>query len=36
MNVRKKWLEKVEFISGETNSMGIKPKLVMHNGGNGD
>jgi hypothetical protein len=36
MNVRKKWLEKVEFISGEINSMGIKPKLVMHNGGNGD
>jgi hypothetical protein len=26
MNVRKKWLEKVEFISGEINSMGIKPK----------
>ena len=36
MQPRKKWLEKVEFISGETNDFGIKHKIVMFNGGNGD
>ena len=33
---RIKWLEKVEYVSEEVNSLGIRPKIVMRNANNGD
>jgi len=35
--MREKWLETVEYVCQETNSItGEKHKIVMCNGGNGD
>lgn len=33
---RIKWLEKVEYVSEEVNSLGVRPKIVMRNANNGD
>ena len=33
---RIKWLEKVEYVSEEVNSLGVRPKIVMRNANNDD
>ena len=33
---RIKWLDKVEYVSEEVNSLGVRPKIVMRNANNGD